>query len=72
MEAVLDSDDTDEDFWPYHKLGVMAGLDPAIHDSVRGSSSVDDRVKPGHDERRELAPEGYSSPVMQPPCINPA
>jgi hypothetical protein len=29
---------------------VMAGLVPAIHDFVAGSS-VDDRVKPGHDGR---------------------
>ncbi|RQH15143.1 hypothetical protein EHH60_08260 [Bradyrhizobium sp. RP6] len=33
-------------------LGVMAGLDPAIHDLPRGTKNVDARDKPGHDESR--------------------
>jgi len=33
----------------------MAGLDPAIHDFMFGSRFVDDRVKPGHDDREQMA-----------------
>jgi hypothetical protein len=29
----------------------MAGLDPAIHVFTRGQIFVDDRVKPGHDDK---------------------
>jgi hypothetical protein len=34
---------------------VMAGLVPAIHDLLRRTKDVDARVKPGHDEKRDLA-----------------
>jgi len=34
---------------------VMAGLDPAIHGSHRGSKNVDARDKPGHDAVEAVA-----------------
>jgi hypothetical protein len=39
----------------HNALGVMAGLDPDIHDLLRGPENVDARDKPGHDEFAERA-----------------
>src|SRR6185437_3243933 len=38
------------DLLPEEEASVMAGLDPAIHQSSKDSSSMDPRVKPGGDE----------------------
>ncbi len=44
------------DEFDHHSLGVMAGLDPAIHGLSRGTKIVDARDKPGHDARGMLPP----------------
>ncbi|MGY3693477.1 peptide/nickel transport system ATP-binding protein [Bradyrhizobium sp. USDA 3240] len=44
----------EEEAKPPQPISVMAGLDPAIHQSSRDApSSMDPRVKPGGDEKRE-------------------
>jgi hypothetical protein len=40
--------------WEEVEPVVMPGLDPGIHALSRGNKVVDGRVKPGHDEARDV------------------
>jgi len=46
-------------------LLVMPGLDPGIHQFKRPlRSTMDGRVKPGHDEPREITSDRHASPDL--------